>query len=43
MIQALESTESNFAGMESQFDKSMVENKEYWAQFPTLQDMLIVI
>jgi hypothetical protein len=29
--------------MQSQLDKSMAEKKEYWAQLPTLQDMLIVI
>jgi predicted GTPase len=29
MIQALELTKSNFAGMKTQLDKFLVENKEY--------------
>jgi hypothetical protein len=29
--------------MQSQLDKSMAENKEYWIQLPTFQDMLILI
>jgi hypothetical protein len=34
MIQALESTKSNFANMQIQLDKSF--NKEYQIQLPTL-------
>jgi hypothetical protein len=43
MIQALESTKSNFASMQSWLDKSFVENKGYWTQLPTLQDRLTLI
>jgi len=42
MIQALESTKSNFASMQSWLDKSLAENKG-WTQLPTLQDRLTII
>jgi hypothetical protein len=43
MIQALESTKSNFASMQSWLDKSLAKNEGYWTQIPTLQDQLIII
>lgn len=43
MIQALESTKSNFVGMQTQLDKSLAEKEKHWTQLPTLQDELIDI
>jgi len=42
-IQALESAKSNFMGMQSQLDRSLVKNEEYQTQLPTLQDQLLII
>jgi hypothetical protein len=36
MIQALESTKSNFASLQSWLDKSLAKNEEYQVQLPTL-------
>jgi hypothetical protein len=38
MIQALKSAKSNFIGMQSWLEKSLVENEKYQAQLPTFQD-----
>jgi hypothetical protein len=43
MVQALESTKSNFVGMQTRLDKSLAENEEYWTTLPTFQDRLTVI